>query len=516
MNVQASLDLGSELVIDLFAGGGGASEGIEQGLGRPVDIAVNHDPLALAMHRANHPRTLHLPHDVFEVDPVAVTHNRPVGLLWASPDCTHHSKAKGSKPKSQKIRGLAWVVVKWARRVRPRAIMLENVEEFEDWGPLDKDGRPDKTRKGQQFQEWVNQLRRIGYAVEWRMLRASNYDTPTIRRRLYLIARCDGLPIVWPKPTHGLDGLPPVHTAAEIIDWSIACRSIFDRKKPLVDNTLRRIARGVVRFVLEDPHPFIVGAGGPVYSGKPRSVAEPFGTILKENHSHIVVPTLVQTGYGERPGQAPRVPGLHKPLGTIVGTQKHALVAAFLAKHYGGNYKGAGASVRGPVHTVTAQDHHAVVAAHLLSHHGTSRRHQDMRNPAATVCAGGTHASLVAAMLAPYYGSGSGLTGRDLREPAPTITSKDRLQLVTVTIEGESFILADIGMRMLQPHELFRAQGFRDDYIIRYGIDDEGQHVLLTKGEQVRMCGNSVCPPVARAIVEANFRHEERFMEKAA
>ncbi|HET8550874.1 MAG TPA: DNA cytosine methyltransferase [Gammaproteobacteria bacterium] len=506
---QAPLLLGHEIVVDLFAGGGGASTGIENGIGRPVDIAVNHDPLAIAMHRINHPHTRHFCESVFKVNPREVTGNRPVGLLWASPDCTHHSKAKGGKPVSNKRRGLAWVVIKWARRVRPRVIKLENVEEFADWGPLTPEGKPDKVRKGQTFLLWVSQLERLGYRVEWRELRGCDYGAPTIRKRLFVIARCDGLPIAWPAPTHGID-LLPVRTAAECIDWSIPCPSIFERRRPLADNTLRRIAKGVVRYVLESDEPFLVNL---THGGRDESISAPFRTITGANRGEkaLVVPTLVQTGYGERQGQAPRVPGLQKPLGTVVaGGSKHALVAAFLAKHYGGVI---GHGVDRPAGTITTQDHHAVVAAHLLNQKGTAQQSRDLNDPAPTICASTTHAGVVAAFLSTYYGNS---TFVDPRDPTGTVTTKDRLQLVTINIDGETYVIDDIGMRMLQPRELFRAQGFDDDYVIDRGIDVDGNEIKLTKTAQVRMCGNSVCPPVAEALVRANFTHEDDFMEAAA
>lgn len=492
---QVALDLGHELVVDLFAGGGGASCGIEQGIGRPVDIAVNHDEMAIAMHEANHPHTDHFCESVFKVNPVAVTGNQPVGLLWASPDCTHHSKAKGGKPVSAKRRGLAWVVIRWARRTRPRVIMLENVEEFEDWGPLTPkrtecgevlrfpDGKPMLVpcpdRKGQEFQKFKAQLKRLGYQVEHRQLRACDYGAPTIRKRFFLIARRDGRPIVWPKPTHGAPASLPVRrgkqkpyrTAAECIDWSIPCPSIFTRKKPLAENTMRRIASGIQRFVLDTADPFLIAIDhGSARSGCNWSIREPITTVTTENRHALVVPTLIQTGFGERPGQQPRVPGLHKPLGTVVaGGSKHAMVAAFLAKHYTGVV---GSELRKPLGTVTTVDHH----------------------------------SLVAAFMAPYYGSGSGETGRSLMEPAPTATTKDRLQLVTVQIDGATYVITDIGMRMLQPHELFKAQGFPDDYVIA----PEFKGRPIPKYAQVRMCGNSVPPVWPRALVEANFVHEKK------
>ncbi len=526
---QFSLDLGQEMVVDLFAGGGGASCGIEQGIGRPVDIAVNHDPMAVAMHEANHPCTTHFCESVFSVDPVSVTGNQPVGLLWASPDCTHHSKAKGGKPVSAKRRGLAWVVIKWARRTRPRVIMLENVEEFEDWGPVVPkrgpdgsvitfpDGRPQLVpcpeRKGQEFRKFVGQLERVGYQVEWRQLRACDYGAPTIRKRLFLIARRDRRPIVWPKATHGApDSLPvlrgkkqPYRTAAECIDWSIPCPSIFERKKPLAANTMRRIAQGMMRFVIESAQPFVIAIDhGSARAGCSWSAADPLTTITTENR-HALVTAHVQRQFGNSVANDARA-----PVGTITagGGGKSALVTAFLAKHYGG-VVGIPATV--PTGTVTTVDHHAVVAAHMINLKGSDRRARAADEPAATVCAGGTHAGLVAAFMAPYYGSGSGETGRDLREPAPTATTKDRLQLVTVQIDGSTYVITDIGMRMLQPHELFKAQGFPDDYVIAPRFNGKP----IPKYAQVRMCGNSVPPVWPQALVQANFAHEKE-MEATA
>jgi DNA (cytosine-5)-methyltransferase 1 len=445
---QFILDLQRELIVDNFAGGGGASTGIELALGRHVDIAINHDPEAVAMHTLNHPQTAHHCESVWDIDPLAVTQGRPVGLAWFSPDCKHFSKAKGGKPRDKRIRGLAWVTVRWAALVRPRVIVLENVEEFQTWGPLRDDGTPCPIRRGHTFRDFVHQLQERGYAVEWRELSACDYGAPTTRKRLFLIARCDGVPIVWPAPTHGAPGSPgvkshalkPWRTAAECIDWSLACPSIFDRARPLAEATMRRIARGVQRYVIEAKRPFVVET--------------PVGT---------VVPTLVQTGYGERDGQAPRAPGLDKPLGTVVaGGAKHALVTAFLAKHFGGNYTGPGAPMTDPMHTVTTQDHHALVCAFLTK----------------------------------YYGEG----GQDqhIGDPLHTIPTVDRFGLVTV--EQQQYRIADIGMRMLKPRELYRAQGFPESYQIAPVINGKP----LPKRAQVRMCGNSVSPPLAAAIVRAN------------
>lgn len=524
----------NELIIDSFAGGGGASLGIEMALGRSPDIAINHDAEALAMHAVNHPSSLHLCEDVWAVDPRKACSGRKVGLMWLSPDCKHHSKAKGGKPVDKKIRGLAWVAVKWAKAVKPRVIALENVEEFEDWGPLLENGRPCPLRKGFTFRRFVRQLENCGYAVEHRELVAADYGSPTTRKRLFLVARCDGVPITWPEPTHAkkpVSGLLPWRTAAECIEWSLPCPSIFERIRPLADNTLRRIARGIRRYVIEAAEPFIVGvggrmgqspergldrpmqtitskgdaalvvpvmvgAGGPEYAGKPVSVDRPFGTLTAENHRALISPTLIQTGYGERPGQAPRAPGLHKPLGTVVNGQKHALAAAFLAKHYGDTGQRPGSAMQEPVSTVTACDHNALVASSLVKLKGTCKDGQQLNLPLHTVQAGGNHYGEVRAFLLKYYGTEQ---DPNLRLPLHTITGTDRFGLVMV--EGEQYQIADIGMRMLQPRELFRAQGFPDSY--RIEADACGKP--FTKSAQVRMCGNSVCPPVAAAIVRAQF-----------
>lgn len=460
---QFLLPMHSELVVDLFAGGGGASTGIEQAIGRPVDIAINHDPEAISLHEANHPQTRHFVSDVFEVDPATVTAGQPVGLLWASPDCKHFSKAKGGKPVSKKIRSLAWVVVKWAAAVKPRVICLENVEEFQTWGPLGADNKPCPKRKGQTFQRWKRQLESMGYTVEHRELRACDHGAPTIRKRLFLVARCDGMPIVWPEQTHGAPAslpvkakkLKPWRTAAECIDWSVPAPSIFERKKPLAEATCRRIAKGIMRYVIEAAEPFIVNL---THQGADRveSLREPLRTVTgaQRGEKALIVPTLVQTGYGEREGQAPRALDISKPLGTVVAGQKHALVSAFLAKHYTGVV---GSDLAAPMGTATTVDHHSLVTA----------------NPLRT---------------------------------APT---RDRFGLVT--IKGQDYAIVDIGLRMLTPRELYRAQGFPETYQIDTGAAGEP----LTKTAQARMCGNSVCPPLASALVAANYA-EQNQLEKAA
>lgn len=503
---QFLLPLHNELIVDNFAGGGGASTGIERAIGRPVDIAINHDPEAIAMHAANHPQTLHLCESVWDVDPREVCAGRPVGLAWFSPDCKHFSKAKGGKPVEKKIRGLAWVAVRWAATVKPRIIALENVEEFVTWGPLTEDGRPCPQNKGREFKAFVNALKRLGYAVEWRELRASDFGAPTSRKRLFLLARCDGAPIVWPEPTHGPGKRKPWHTAAECIDWSIPCPSIFERDRPLAEATLRRIARGLKRYVIDAAEPYIVRIGqvGRGDGGKVHSVKAPLSTVTSKAEHLLVSPTLVQTGYGERKGQAPRVPGLGKPLGTLVaGGQKHALVAAFLAKHYTGVV---GSSLEDAIGTVTSVDHHSLVAANLLKFRGTSTGSK-VDEPVPTISAQGTHIAAVHAFLVKFYGQGGQLAGCD--EPMHTIPTRDRMALVTVA--GEEYVIADIGMRMLQPRELARAQGFGDAYLL------EAPHLgkILPKHSQVRMIGNSVCPPMAEALVRANYA-EPAEVRKAA
>lgn len=585
-----------ELIVDSFAGGGGASTGIEIALGRSPDIAINHDATALAMHEVNHPATRHLPHSIWKVDPLDVCAGRPVGLLWASPDCKHFSKAKGGKPVEKSIRDLAWVVVRWAYQVSPRVIILENVEEFQTWGPLADDGRPCPDRKGATFKKWVGELKNLGYKVEHRELRACDYGAPTIRKRLFLIARRDGEPIVWPDPTHGdpksdavKQGLlNPWRTAAEIIDWSRPCPSIFDSAeeimakyglravRPLQPATMARIAKGVKRYVLDAAKPFIVNLthqGGdrnesiddpmatvtgahrgekaivtPFVSaaqqgGSVRAADDPIHTVTASNkdQNQVIIPTLIQTGYGEREGQEPRVPGLDKPLGTAVaGGVKHALVsphlmtmrnaqkpfqgagepthtitaggahqhlvAAFLAQHNIDGRTGegnAGRTVEEPVSTVLQSgSHQGLVAANLLRQFGTGVG-SAIDEPARTVMADGQgKTQLSAAFLSKYYGTGD---GQVLQDPLHTVTTKDREALVTIDIDGEPYVITDIGMRMLTPRELFRAQGFPESYI----IDRKPDGSPISKTDQVSKCGNSVCPPMAAALVAANFAPRE-------
>ncbi|WOJ00017.1 DNA cytosine methyltransferase [Citrobacter koseri] len=646
-----------EIIVDNFAGGGGASTGIELAIGHSVDIAINHDENAIAMHKTNHPDTLHYCESVFDVDPVAATGGNPVGLAWFSPDCRHFSKAKGAKPVKKEIRGLAWVVVRWALEKRPRVMMLENVEEFKTWGPLLADEmRPDPSRTGETFAAFVGMLsdgipadhpalaevceflsipegsdqaqrliNGLGYGIDYRELRACDFGAPTIRKRFFMIMRCDGKPIVWPEPTHGdpkspavqAGKLAPWRTAAECIDWSIPAPSIFDRKKPLAENTLKRIARGIQRFVIDSASPFIVkcnhtstktqydcfrgqalgeplqtitktpgyaiavphltkfrtgatgqpvtepvptvtagtsarpggnghalgiveaaltpflaGSGGSEYQAKPRPLDKPVHTILKQSRACVVAPviarqfgastghradepsatitaggggksqlvtsTLIQMGYGERPGQEPRVLQIEKPLGTVTaGGNKFAVASAFLAKHYGGNYTGPGVGLDEPTHSVTTVDHHAVVTSHLVHLRGFCKDGQKMDQPVPTITAGGQHVGEVKTTLAVehYDEQRAQQTLAFLRE----YCGEDCTGMVD--IDGITYRIVDIGMRMLQPHELYRAQGFPDWYI----IDRDYRGVKYAKDKQVARCGNAVPPPFAEALVRANL-----------
>jgi DNA (cytosine-5)-methyltransferase 1 len=493
------------LIIDLFAGGGGASVGIEAATKRPVDIAINHSPVAMEVHAANHPRTLHLEADVWEVQPKLAVGKRRVSLLWLSPDCCHHSVAKGGKPLDQGLRSLAWVGVRWAREVRPDVIGLENVPEFESWGPLDSDGHPIKARKGETFRRWKRELEKLGYRVEHRVLDASHFGAPTKRRRLFLVARCDGQPICWPAPTHG-PGLLPLHTAAECIDWSLPCPSIFERKKPLAEKTLWRIAQGIKRFVLENPRPFIVKVNHGRHEDRSESLDQPLSTVTATQRGHaLVAPTLIQTSYGEREGQRPRYLDLHQPLGTVVAQGgKHALVTAFLAKHFGQRHAGEvqGSELGAPIGTITAKDHHGLAAVTLLKLRGQCHG-ADVSAPMPTVTANGFHIAEVRAFLTAFYGSDGGEgKGQDLFAPMRTLTAKARLGLVTV--EGIEHQIADIGLRMLRPlPELIRAQfgRFADSYDLT---------AAKTQEEQTRLIGNSVPPEVVEALVRANLPDAQR------
>jgi DNA (cytosine-5)-methyltransferase 1 len=523
-----------ELVIDSFAGGGGASMGITLALGRGPDYAINHDAEALAMHAANHADTVHLSKNIWQVDPLEVVGRRPVGLAWFSPDCKHFSKAKGGKPVKREIRDLAWTVVLWAKRVRPRVIILENVEEFRTWGPLiatdNGKWKPCPDRSGATFDRWVAELRRLGYRVDWRELRACDYGAPTIRKRLFLIARRDGQKAVWPKPTHGKPTDPdviagrklPWRTAAEIIDWSLPCHSIFLTReegravgvnRPLAEATMTRIAKGVQRYVLAAAKPFLVPV---THQGDERvyDADEPLRTITTAQRGEQALVAAHLTKFrANSVGTA-----MDAPVHTITansfvtrpgGAAPVGIVAAFLAQH---NLGVVARDAREPISTVTSTGaQQAVVSAGLLHMKGSDRRMSGPEEPARTVTAGGWHQAELRAFLMKYYGTGG--QDQDCADPLHTASTRARFGLVLV--EGEPYQIIDIGMRMLSVRELFRAQGFPDSYVIDRGILQDGREITLTKTAAIRMCGNSVCPPMAEALVRANYVPASRTVDDA-
>lgn len=574
-----------ELIVDNFAGGGGASTGIEMATGYSVDIAINHDPEAIKMHKANHPNTKHYCENVWAVDPVKACNGHPVALAWFSPDCKHFSKAKGGKPKDKFIRGLAWVACRWAGLVRPRVIMLENVEEFKTWGPLGRRHHPIKAKQGETFQKFVQQLTDLGYEVQFRELIAADYGAPTMRKRFFMIARCDGKPIVWPEPTHApadseevKAGLKKPYVGAYTqIDFSRPCPSIFDTSeeikekygiravRPLAQKTMDRIARGFKKFILDNPEPFIIQCnhGGerrpndirepmPTITGKhgygivepymvqigqtgftkdrSKDVREPLTTIVSKNEHCLIEPMLAPymgTNTTNHPGGNCRDPIhtittgnqqclisptliqyhsetakdevrgqlIEEPIMTVDSSNRYGLVASFLHKYYDGGYKGAGETVENPLPTVAAWDHNSVVTANLIqmNNHCDGK---DIRQPLPTITAGDGHFGEVRAFLIKYYGQG---TGQDIKDPLDTVTAQDRFGLVT--INGTDYQIVDIGLRMLEPRELYGCQGFPDDYI----IDHDYTGKTYPRSEQVRRCGNAVCPPIPAALVRANL-----------
>lgn len=544
--------INGELIVDNFAGGGGASTGIELATGYSVDIAINHDPAAIKMHKANHPNTKHYCEDVWQVDPVRACSGHPVALAWFSPDCKHFSKAKGGKPKDKFIRGLAWVACRWAGLVRPRVIMLENVEEFKTWGPLNRGHHPIKSKQGKTFEKFIKQLTDLGYEVDFRELVAADYGTPTMRKRFFMIARCDGKPIIWPKPTHapadseavkaGL--LKPYVGAYTQIDFSKPCPSIFDTSeeikekygiravRPLAPKTMERIARGLKKFVLENPEPFIIQCnhGG---DRRPNDVREPMPTITGKHGYGVVEPYMVQIG--QTGFTADRSKDVREPLTTIVSKNEHCLIEPKLAPYLSVNRENHfGSDMREPIHTVTSNNQHMLMTPTLIQYHSEtaqgevrgqaikdpimtvdgSNRYglvtsflskfyksgvgQDIREPLGTVTAnaGGGHFGEVRAFLIKYYGQG---TGQDIKDPLDTVTAQDRFGLVT--INGTDYQIVDIGLRMLEPRELYGCQGFPDDYI----IDHDYTGKTYPRSEQVRRCGNAVCPPIPAALVRVNL-----------
>lgn len=607
-----------EIVVDFFCGGGGAGTGLEMGLGRAVTVAKNHNPAAISMHTANHPAARHYTTDVFEGVPDEECGGRAVGWFHMSPDCTHHSQAAGGQPRKREIRNLSWIGLKWAGKKRPRVISLENVKQILQWGPLiakrDKvTGRvmklggqvaapgevvpvhqqflvPDPKRRGSTWRRFVALLEGMGYAVEWRVIKACDFGAPTSRERLFMIARCDGQPIVWPEPTHArkpAKGQQKWRTAADCIDWSVPSKSIFGRKKDLAPATLRRVAKGMKKFVIDSANPFIVpianwsgelaqsaheplrtvtswprggsfamaspvmvGAGGPSYAGKPVSAEHPIGTLMTQSHramaaAHLVkfrfddagkaldepLPTITSGGSYQRPAGAAHAMGvctavmaqmnggfnttdakpMDDPMTTVTNTgSQQQLVTANLV-HLRGNCDAR--DIADPLHTISAGGtHHGLVTAFMERQFGASVG-QAIDEPAPTITAGGGGKSSlvelklspeheegalrVAAFLISYYGCS---LASDISEPAATITTKDRLALVTVMVKGTPYVIVDICLRMLQPHELYRAQGFPADYI----IDKDADGRKFTKTEQVHMCGNSVSPPPMAALARAN------------
>lgn len=605
LHTQYQLNYANDLRIDLFAGGGGASTGTEMATGKPVDIAVNHNENAISMHRVNHPYTQHFTCDVYEVKPHEVTGGRRVAHLHASPDCTHHSQAAGGQPRSTASRSLSWVIAMWAGQAAPAMITMENVKQIRNWGPLvakrckvtgrvvtldritcphtnktinrvaDPGERvpvqnqfliPDPKRKGKTWRAFLKHLRGLGYQVEHRLLRACDYGAATTRERLFLVARRDGLPICWPEPTHfekPKRGQKRWPAAADHLDFSLPCPSIFDRPRPLADATMRRIAKGIRRFVLDSAQPFIVPIANwssdrvhPVdeplrtITGQPKGGAfaltsaviapathhgadrvqdsrQPLPTITCANRGELMVaaPTLVQTGYGERKGQAPRALDIGKPLGTVVaGAAKHALSCAFMAQMNGGYNTTPGHSLTRPASTIVGKaSQQELVTANLV----TLRRNcvgHPASDPLPTATAAAGHHALVECTLSPevieekalrvaaylinYYGNGD---ARDPGKPLDTITTKDRLALVTVVYQGTPYVIIDIGLRMLQPRELYGCQGMPSNYIIDRGHDGRS----FSKSDQVKMVGNSVSPYPMAALVKAN-EHDQQLVQGVA
>lgn len=508
--------INGELIVDNFAGGGGASTGIEIATGASVDIAINHDPDAIRMHKTNHPNTEHYCESVWDVDPVKACKGHPVALAWFSPDCKHFSKAKGGKPKDKNIRGLAWVALRWAGTVRPRVIMLENVEEFRTWGPLNRGHRPIKAKQGVTFRKFVSQLEALGYQVEYRELVAADYGAPTMRKRFFLIARCDGRPIVWPKPTHALAGSPEVAAglrkpyvgAYTQIDFSLPCPSIFDTAeeikkqygiravRPLAEKTMERIARGLKKFVIDNSEPFIVQVNHTgAASDYCNSMNEPLRVVTSKNGYAVVEPYIVQIG--QTGFAADRSKDVREPLTTVVSKNEHCLIAPTLIQYHSETAKDEvrGQGIEDPIMTVDASNRYGLVAS-FLSKFYKSGTGQDVREPLHTVTCSPGHFGEVRAYLIKYYGQG---TGQGIKEPLGTVTAQDRFGLVA--IHGVDYQIVDIGLRMLEPKELYGCQGFPTDYIIDH--DNEGKS--YPRSEQVKRCGNAVCPPIPAALVRANL-----------
>jgi len=567
---QFILPLHSEIVVDNFAGGGGASTGIELAIGRHVDVALNHDPRALSMHRMNHPQTIHYCEDIRVADPVKIVAGRPVGLVWFSPDCKHFSKAKGGRPRDKKIRGLAWVVINWVNKVSPRIIILENVEEFQTWGPIDNLGNPKKSLSGFFFKCFVGALIRRGYKVEYRELRACDYGAPTIRKRFFLIARRDGKPIVWAEPTHGQGCKKPYKPVSECIDFTIPCQSIFlsqakakklHVKRPLANATLDRIAKGIDKFILKEKSPFVVGFS----NGENAEIRSSFLTRYNQGATGCNLKKPVNTiaarsklnhdsggnGFGlvecrtafishAQQGGANR--DIKNPIHTICASSKdqNQVVCCFIAQQNGGWNTASGRSAKKPISTLLGSGSQQQLVACALATNTTGHAPRGLNKPISTLTTGGQQILLSAAIV-PYYGNEK--DGQSVQVPCRTLTTKERFAMTQVELEydlmtpekeksarkvakflrsqgvvfdGEfacvgQFIIWDIGLRMLKPRECYLAQGFPKNYIIDRGLSVEhgNETVYLNQSEQMRMCGNSVCPDMARALVSGNFKIEK-------
>lgn len=515
---DAQEDLYGEIIVDNFAGGGGASTGIEIATARSVAIAINHDPAAILMHRTNHPYTEHLQASVWDVDPKAVCRGRPVGLAWFSPDCKHFSKAKGAALVDRKIRGLAWITLRWAAEVRPRVIILENVEEFQTWGPVRK-GKPVKKLAGTTFRKFIRQLEDLGYTVEFRELVAADFGAPTSRKRFYMIARCDGKPIVWPKPTHsktGTDGLKKWRCAAEIIDWGLPCPSVFATKaeimdryglravRPLAKNTMRRIIRGVDKFTIRSGKPFIVPTGYGERKGQaPRvhDIDAPVPTIVstgKENLCKpVLAPALIQ--YHTEQTEHVRASGLGAPINTVDASNRYGLTCANLVEYYTG---GRPLDIRVPMHTVTSHDREALIATHVVKFKGDNLGH-GAEDPMQTVTTSAGEFAVCKAYLAKVHGGDDLGYWPEIRALLNEFCGYELAEdeVLLLEIKGVLYYIADIGLRMLSPRELYNAMGFPPDYI----IDRDYLGNEYKKSAQVARCGNAVCPPVASALVRANL-----------
>jgi len=487
------------IVVDNFAGGGGASTGMELALGRQIDIAINHDPVALALHKVNHPGTKHYCESVWDVDPVKVCNGRHVDIAWFSPDCTHFSKAKGGKPVDKNIRGLAWVVLRWAAKVRPDVIFLENVEEFKTWGPIRR-GKPIKSRKGETFSKWLKQLRDLDYEVEFKELRACDYGAPTSRKRLFVIARSDGNPILWPEVTHGYEkDLIPFKVAADIIDWNVPGKSVFNRKKQLSKNTMRRIARGIDKFVLKDINPYLIAYHSETKDSESRvySINNPLKTIDRSIRFGLVTPIISQIGHVGRKGDRNR--SVKDQISTIVSKAEHLLVIPYIIKHYSGNQVH-GSNLKDPLSTITSVDHNGLCSAIISGYYGNGHNASKPNDSFPTITSTEKHA-LVKIRFERTLNEGIGnwpCIRSMLNEYAGYSLQDD--EIIVFEIDGRDHIMVDIEMRMLTPRELYNAQGFPEDYIIDH--DSEGNP--YPKKDQIARCGNSVPPAFAESLVRAN------------